>query len=728
MIFKNYYQIYKWHIVGLTLLFFVVFINLFPDGYIILGGDIVQPIRMLENFSGIHYDSFGRASLFYGIFYFLDKIGVSDTMQLSWYLGIFLLGSYLSFLVFCRLVLPMATGMMRMLCALFYATNVYTLYIFTATWGYSSYQILYIFVPVLTGLYIRYLETKKNLYAWLFLLAIFLTSTSFGNPAFALSLGIYFFILTGALFLFSLIRLKKDILKRITLLGLGAVFLNVYWILPLIPQMQAGIQEVSSSEVVNLSERLRKTSNAISDTMRLMPTSEQNRYYPVNFPYNSFSWMEKFIVLLAFIPFFIVLIGYIQKRSERERRLNMVFFTLFVVFIALVARVRAPFEVMNDFLFQLPGLNTLRGYDKLATFTPFLLSTLLLLSIIWIHGKKYSKIVLLGLFSLIIALSLPFYAGGLQTKMSYILSSQKKKDFYEAKQSALVKIPDPYYAVAPVFEADTSDYKISMLPFSPGSSIGRVNFPTWKVNGPHPARFLYSKPYVELTEPYVPGWMFAEDFGNVQIDPQWITDFYGLIGIKYVLYHKDAKPKSIDGFENSRKYLENIGALQNVDDNESFTLYRIDENRLFPYIYATEKQDVFIKPGPDGFSEKVKSLRDKMFSLNYEKLDAKNITVTVDRLANKSHVFLNERYDSLWRAQYIASTGETRMLERDENVKYANAWSTQNKLSGGKIEIYYLPLKLFSVGQWVSGVALSVVIVSLISALYNKITRKRENL
>lgn len=720
LFFKDFFGKYRWETFGVLLLLFVVIINLFPSGYIFLGGDVFQTVKMTDNFSHYYYDWFGRASLFYGIFYFLDALRVSDVVQLSWYLGVFLFGSYISFIAFCSLVFPNTSKLIRVLVALFYALNLFTLYIFTASWGFSYHQILYVFIPVLTGLYLKSLETRQRLYVFLFFLIMFIASMGFGNPAFALSLGIYFFLLTALLFLFRFVKLSKEIIGLIAILVIGSFLLNVYWILPLLPQLRAGIQSVYSSEFVDLSERLEKTSNAIFDTIRFLPTSEQSRYYPANFPYPSFSWVKKYIAFLAFVPFFLVLIGYMRKKDTRERKLYGIFFALFVIFIALVARVRFPFDTMNNFLFHLPGLNTLRGWDKLATFTPFLLTVLILITLSVQEGKRYFKVVLISFSVVAVLLALPFYAGGLQTKLSYILSTQKAKDFHTAKLSALVKVPDEYYSVTKVFQSDKTNNKIAMLPYSPGSSVGRVSLPVWKVNGPDVTQALYGKKYVELYDYYIPGWMFARDFENTQYDPQWVVDLYGLIGVKYIFYHKDAKSESIEKIEPARKYLASIGALKSIDDNRFFTLYRIDESRIFPYVYVTDEQNVFVKPSPEGLSDKVQDLHKKISVFNYERQNPKKTIVAVDKLANQSHIFLNEKYDPLWRAEYTSLDGKRIVFERDENVKYANAWKVPSNLSGGSIEMYYFPLRLFYLGQWISGIALLIVIFGIVVTLRKK--------
>lgn len=697
----------KWLLLGGLALGWAVAINHFPAGYIILGGDVLQPINLDEKFQFLYYEWFGRASLFYGFFYLLDISGVTSTGQLSWYVGVFLFGSYVSFLLFCRLLFPQTSQWLVAGMSLFYATNVYTLYVFTSTWGFTGYQILYVFIPVLTGLYMKALETRKSGFMFLFLVATFIASMSFGNPAFALSLGIYFFLLTVALFASRFTSFDLDATKRIGFLVVGVFLLNTYWILPLFPQLRSGITEVYTSEFVDLTERLRETSNTIYDTIRLLPTSEQNRYYPYNFPYVSLAWMKQIVFYLTFVPFFLVLVGWIQRKYQmkREKKLYAVFFSLFTVFIVLVARVRFPFETLNSFLFQLPGLNTLRGWDKMAILTPFLLSVLLLLSLGVLQRKKYFLGVFVAFGFVAFLLVLPFYAGGIQTELSYILSGNKKKDFRTANYSALVKIPEPYHALADTFRNDMSESKVTMLPFSAGSSVGRVNLPEWKVNGPHPAHALYVKKYIELNDYYLGKWLFAKEFEKSEYNPEWIMDLFGLIGIEYILYHHDAKPKSLEKFELARQYLEEEGAIHPLTKNDSFTLYRIDKQYLFPRVY-TNPDALVLEPRVNGLSEKVHIFRDTLAPMRYERVNAKEMTVSVESLASDQFIFLNEQYDPLWRAEYVSPAGKRSLLKRNDSVKYANAWKVDKIDPTGKIDIYYIPVRLLYIGEWMSGLTL----------------------
>lgn len=705
-----------WFLLGLMILGWVIIVNLFPAGHIILGGDVLQPINLAEKFNFLYYEWFGRASIFYGFFYLLDVLGVTNTTQLSWYLGIFLFSAYFSFALFCRLIFPHTQKWIAVALSLFYATNVYTLYIFTATWGFTGYQILYVFIPALTGLYMQALKTRQHRFIFLFLLTTFIASMSFGNPAFALSLSIYFLLLTIILFVFRFASFDWDVVKRIIVLAMGALLLNAYWILPLAPQVRSGVQELSASTDIVLSESLRKTSNAIFDTMRLLPTHEQKIYYPANFPYPSFSWSKHGIAFLAFLPFFIVLAGIFHKIPETRKREYFIFFSLFVIFIALVARARFPFDSFNTILFQWPGFNALRGWDKLAIYTPFLLSALLLGAFSAQYGKKYFWMTFFGFGSVALLLALPFYVGGIQTELSYILSGNKAKNFSVAGYSALVKIPDPYYAVAEIFKNDPNESKIAMLPFSPGSSVGRVNLPQWKVNGPHPANVLYTKKYVELNDYYLGKWIFAKEFERMEYNPEWIIDLYGLIGIEYVFYHHDAKPKILEKFEPTRKYLVEKGMLQPLTENEWFTLYRLDEQYLFPYVYANPDA-ITIEPKVEGISEKIRDFRRHTTSLQYERKNPKEIVVSASAISSDSFIFLNEEYDPLWYAEYVSPDGKRTSLIRNDDVKYANAWKINRVDQQGKIDIYYMPIRLLYPSSILSGVTLFIVILGLIRTL-----------
>lgn len=703
---------YAWFCLGLFVIGWTVWINLFPEGTVVLGGDVLQPMNLHENWLSFHYEWLGRVSLFYGVFYLLDTFGVSETGQLSWYLGIFLFGAYASFFAFTRLVFPKVSGMTGMLASLFYATNIYTLYVFTATWGFTHYQILYVFIPLLVGLFLRAISERDSWrFPLLFLFALAIASTSFGNPAFALGTGVFFLLLTGGVYVTKIAPFDRESLKKLMFMAFGGLLLNAYWLLPLLPQVRSGVSEVESSSDIVLSDSLRKTSNAFFDTVRLLQTHEANLYYPQNFPYVSINWLEGWISLLAFAPFVLVLMSWSRHRGIEDKRLKIFFLGLFACMAALVAHVRFPFDGINTVLFQLPGLNVLRGWDKLAIFTPFLMAALLVPVLVSWQDTRYARLAGAGFFMMTVLLALPFYLGGIQTKMSYILAGNSKKDYRTADYRSLVTIPKPYYDIESVFARDAAENKISRLPFSPGSSVGRVNLPEWGVNGLSPENALYSKKYVEPNNAYFSDWMPGEDFDDSRYDPRWILDWYGLIGVKYIVWHKDARQDSIDALDRSRAYLRDRGDIVPVTDNAWFTLYRINDAYVFPYAYAVSGgREVY--PALSGFSEKVRASKEKTISLSYERKNPKEILIHGDSVAKGSDIVLNERYDSLWKADAVSSDGHRTALPRDESVRYANAWSTAGLRKDESIDVYYGPIRLLRIGTIVSSGAFGALVLA----------------
>jgi hypothetical protein len=273
----------------------------------------------------------------------------------------------------------------------------------------------------------------------------------------------------------------------------------------------------------------------------------------------------------------------------------------------------------------------------------------------------------------------------------------------------LVKVPDTYYSVASIFERDEEVYKLSMLPFSPGSSVGRVSLPAWKVNGPHIARYLYHRPFLELTEQYLPGWKFAEEFVASKYEPQWITDLYGLLNVKYIFYHKDAKEDHIEKMKLIRQRLVETGAIVLVEENDSFVLYRINANSFFPYVYASNVSRSEIPFSVMGLSENIQTLREHSIFPLFSRLNPKRISLKADQLSGYPTIFVNERYDPLWRAEYVPYQGRGILLERDDSVRYANAWKVPSEMDQGEILIYYFPDSLFTISLWVTVLTLVVV-------------------
>ncbi|MFC1756514.1 hypothetical protein ACFLY1_01010, partial [Patescibacteria group bacterium] len=508
-----------YYLLGVLVLLLVVVINRFPAGYVFGGGDTIQLIEAKDSFKNLFFDWQGRAGIFYAVFYFLSFIGINDTIQLSFYLGIFIIGSYISFDLFTRLIFKETPAITRLLISLFYALNLFTLYAFTANWGYSYFLSLYIFVPILVGLYMKYIKTGKYIFGAFFVLVLFFGSSGFGNPAFAISFSILLFFLTLTLFIVGKIEINQKFVLNLAIISFFSVLVNAYWINTVIFIAKDEVQELFSGNIIDLNWWLSHTSNPIINTVRLMHYS--NDYFPDNFPYKA-DFLKTVFKLLSFLPIILIISGLIFLRKMRStyKKYFLSFGALLTLLVVLVARLRPPFEILNYYLYNTWGMNTLRGYDKTAIYVPFIIGVLLLIFFIHMKNKKMALVLML----LLILIPFPFFTGKIQQNLSYRFSNSKaeNKDFREAKYSFLVKIPEEYFEIRNIINRDKTKSFVATLPYSSNDGSGIANYPKWQLYGADITEHLYNKDLIEANRSYFKGWNFAQEFNSESRNPEWV--------------------------------------------------------------------------------------------------------------------------------------------------------------------------------------------------------------
>jgi hypothetical protein len=705
---KWYQSDYFWFVFGLIVLAWVIWVNRFPAGFVIAGDDTAQIIDQAKgSFSLLWYEWQGRVALFYALFFVLDWLGVSNTGQLSWYLGIFLIGSYISFHIFVRLLFPQVDRVIRFLTALFYALNLYTLYVFTYDWGYSHYQSLYIFIPVLIGLYIRFLRSRKLVFGVWLVVVLFLASSGFANPAFALSLAIVLTLILLAMLMTRSIVLDKDLVKNLLIVGGASLLVNAYWIASLMPQVRSGVESIASTNILDLGWWLQYTSNPIIDTLRLMQFNGVS-FFPLNFPYGNHPFVENIFLALTFLPITFLLFGLLQKKTNGEdKKLFWLFVGLLVILVMLVARVRPPFEKINDFLFQLPGFNTLRGYEKFAIFTPFVMAVIFVFVLMRSRTKRYFPAVV-AVFVLMIAVPLPFYAGKLQQNASFIFAKEKEKNYEKSEYSFLVKIPQEYYTIQKTVNNDRDDVKMAGLPYNVIGSIGWVNYPKWKLQGSDITAFLYTKRLINPNGFYFNQWLYADDFNVSSVDPGWMVRMLGMMNVKYVIYHTDVDEQFADQSKRKIAYLEEKKMIERVSKNDYFTLYRIRGDLIIPHIFWSDEV-LNIEPSPMGVLNNTRNLAEKVQKSSYQIIHPKKIVVDVGSI-QQNILTLNEPYDANWVAVYDDG-GKQIELSHTRMLGYANGWKVDETMKkGGTVTITYRSYEWFVIGIWIS---LGMVAVSL---------------
>ncbi len=709
------------YLLGFLVLVVAVAVNLFPEGYVLVGGDTPQFIGGYQSLKSLFYDWHGRAGIFYAFFYFLSRLGISDSLQLSFYLGIFIFGSYVSFDIFARLLFKEISDLPRALVSLFYALNLYTLYVFTYAWGYSHYQFLYIFIPLLTGLYVKFLRSRKNVYAVYFALALLLASPGFANPAFALAFFIFLFVLTIFLIAVKTIAFNKDLLKKVFLLGVFSFLVSAYWILPLIPQMRGGVEGLFSENIIDLNWWLRHTSNPLIDTFRLAQYS--NWYFPDNFPYPNLLKYKDAFAFLTLIPIFLIVLGASKKDIGREnKRKYLVFLGLLLFFVMLVAKVKYPFEFINKFFYNLWGFNTLRSYEKLAIFTPFIFASLLTIISAELEKTKLKKWFALAL-AVVLLTPLPFYLGKLQRNMSAVFVRDtvmmEAKDYRKAKYSFLVKIPDEYYSIQERINSDPDEVKIAALPYNVVDSVGWSNYPKWKLAGVDITRQLYNKEFIYANSFYFNQWLFAKDFNELdKRDPVWIAKLLGLMNAKYIIYHKDVEPRFAEQSQSKIEKLELEGYISLIKENDYFNLYQIKDEFIFPPM-IWQKEKINLEPSPNSIDENFEKIKSGVSATDFQRINPKKFIVKANRINSGQELVFAEPYDKNWRAYAITDDGKKILLKSHYRaLGYANGWNIDKEYPVKEILIEYYPIKLLYWGIAVSSATTLFLAVYLLRYLY----------
>jgi len=688
----------KFFLIGLLILAWVIFINLFPNGYIISSTDTSQIINIKETLREYFFD-FTAWTLYLIPLWLLSFLESPDTLNLSYTLGFFILGAYLSFYAFTRLFFKKSDLLMSAF-SLIYALNVFTLYTFTMHGlGYTPFYYLYLFVPLLIGFYLKFLQKKDFLFLAFFCLALFLASPGFGNPAFALGLILVLFFLTIFLLLTRKINWDKKLFWNLFLLAFFSFLVSAFWILVVLPGMRSGVEDLNSTNPTNLLGALMGSGNQIADTLGINNSS--HNFFPLNFQYQKISFLKNIFIFLTYLPIILIFFFIFYFKKLGHRKIFFSFLALIPLLILGVAKMIPPFEILNYFIFaKVWGMNTLRASDKLFIFLPFFLIASLFIVFNNLDQGKYKKLIF-SLLILLIITPLPFYLGKLQQTVGARLSSGK--DYQTSKLTFLVKIPDEYKLVKSLTKDERKVF-IATLPNNLGwTGTGSTNLPKWKLHGIDATQRLSGRRYIEANYSGFPNWIFASDFNEINSeDEAWIVKLLGMMNAKYILYHKDAPDDDVEKSLPKMKDLESRGMLKNLEENEFFILYEISDKDFIPYL--TWQNETFAVQGNIASIERtVSKIKASASPANFQEINPKKFEVAFENVGE--NLVLAETFNPLWKAYYKLENGKE--IEIKEHFKargYANGWAIDKNIPAQKIIVEYYPIRLMWRGIWINSV------------------------
>lgn len=716
----NFLKNNKYFLLGLVVLSWVIFVNLFPEDFIISSTDTSQIINARENFWYMFLD-FPNTFWYYGLIYLLDIFQISFTRQLSFTMGIFIFGSYISFYIFSKLLFK-TSDFSRSTFSLIYALNVFSLYTLTMHGlGYTSFFYLYIFIPILVGFFIKFLITQKRIFLLFFCLVLFLVSPGFNNPAFALALAIVLFLVVILLIAMKKTEFSQRLFLNVALVIALSFLISTFWVIPTLPLVKSGVESLSTTSPTNLVSALIDGGNPVFDTLGLNNYSHD--YFPYNFPYNNLIWLKGIFIFLTYLPILLLLFAVILVRKMENKELFFVSLSILLFLILGVGKMIHPFESINYFIFvKIWGFNTLRAYDKLAIFLPFFLLFPIFIFFIKLEKTKYRKLGII-LTLLILVTPLPFYLGKLQQNMSIRFAglSPEKKDFRTARLTFLVKIPEDYYKIKNLID-QKDKYFIATLPNNLGwTGTGSSNYPKWKLNGADVTQRILGKKFIEANSPYFNDWIFAAEFSDrVSKENDWIIKLLGMMNAKYIIFHKDAPNEAVQKTIGKMRSLEEGGTIKNLEENDYFILYEINKDYFLPY-FSWQAENFPIQSNADSVGRNFAKIKENSAEIKFQEINPKKFVIDLKNQELGKNLILAENFNPLWKAYYVLDSGEEIEIGAKNHFVargYANGWKIVLPENTAQIVIEYYPIRLMWRGMWISGITILFLIIYLLKYYY----------
>jgi hypothetical protein len=568
----------------------VSYINIFPEGYIFSGGDVVQYFnfeKILNDFNLTWSNQVGEGHFLqyfsYNLFYFFLFI-VSHTFNIGasgqsfFYYFIFLSGSFWSFYITISFFKRTTEERYKTIFSLLYTFNMFTFYNFYYTWGFSPFLFLYILLPLILGTTYKYFSITDKIRFDILgksVVVFFLLNISNGNLPFFISLSIILFLF---IVLFIAFHYKSSDLKhwlQKTAIYFSFMFLCSFWsITPQIIEMIRLIKVFDEGQAFfDLKHWLLWQSLEIQNVFFNIPDIKH--------------YIENISILTLFsITLFLATIGSLFAKKLKTVPLIFLILLLFVIFLINKGKGIISDEMVWSF-FNNPILLSIKSYDKTLIFLPCILLLLLFLNI-KDDLNKYTKY--LYILLLLNSLSVfPLFFGEVQQK--YSVAFNKNEDFKTAKYSYIHSIPKEYYEISLQNNTKLLDYKIFSIPYSVINSSGWINFPKWKVVGSDPTIQLFKHPVVQMNAFSSFGnWNYGEHWNSQnKYESRWLFPFMGLLNVKYMIYHKDIDVNFIDKTIEKIEFYEKEKLLKEINENEYFIFFEINDKYFLPKFYVPEK-------------------------------------------------------------------------------------------------------------------------------------------
>lgn len=732
-------------------------LNLLPFDYIFSQYDIAQQIIPHQILQQIYlwsrYELGTYSTTYSQIPYYLPLTILPTILHTAYYYLIFLIPTYLGILYFYETIKRNGVKTDRKkttLLTILYTISFFPVYSFFYQGGHFPFHNLYSLFPpifILFYLYISkipttselnksgFMKSLRNEGALYPLLAVlFLTNIVNSNIPYFFSLNL---VLLAIAIIYYIIAKARKTIRTLPYIAKLFKFYVLYFLImmwSIVPQI---IQHVSTySSYMNQQQHFSINQWLFWQSMKFTEAFTmfwETRRYLDQIPLTVYGALA--ITILAFVA--------LVAMKKKTAMITILWSTyIFVIFLANKGAYWLP-QSWTLAIFKLPFLAPIRSYDKTLIFMPFLLFAIISYYILVDHekNKRLKQLMLAILCVSQIVASYPLWSGQLVTK--YSQQHAKGEDYTTAKYSPIVKIPQDYYDVAQIlndkYDDGKNQFRVLRLPYGVVNSAGWANFPKWKVNSADPTVQLFDMPTIQpqsYPDDAFGLWNWGIDWNESDASQSlWLFNFMKLTNSRYIIYHKDVKPKFVSETIEKITYYKEKGLIMQIYSGEYIDAYEISEEYWSDHFYVASDISYFTGDYENYSSRLYDPLTDQVFIhteqitnqqlellsnieqtsalINYEYISPIKYKVTIKNADKPLILVMQESYHDGWQlngvnADHIFVNG------------YANGWIIDPE---GRTE---LDLTLYFAPQTLYWVTFAISSLTFLWVLYMIISNKRK--
>ncbi len=577
------------------------------------------------------------------------------------------------------------------LAAIFYFLNPLSM---TQVWGRAvSFQFFaFALIPFFLLMFVLAINRRKIYFCIFGILASYLFSVSYSNPAITVSSWIpvilYFFY-----YLYTNRKEKATTVRTIITLFIyiiGWIFVQFFWIYPFIVR---GKEFLSFN--LGLGDNVLSL-KGVSATSGLLTVLQLFHWEFVGDQYGSF--YHSFIIRTLFFLIPLALLISLPKFKKLPGFYFCVLFFLFSLFLCIGDNPPTGFVLVWVFK-TFPVLQVLRnpyeknGINLMLAYAPFVAIGFVSLSEYFARLTRRPKLTsfYVAFISLVSfgVLIWPMWRGSFSGGYSF---------------NTWISVPIYYNQANDWFNAQDGDFRLLHVPLLPEDG---VNY-TWEhpYQGIEPSEFLFDRQSVSKYNYFFRNYyavlqdrfginrdvsfqkVYGRDSGD--FEEESLVKELAKLNVRYIVLHRDldSEFRGAVNPDSTRDYLNAQSGVKKVITFGALDIYELEIPSKNKLIYSPDADTTYKKVSPSNYEVRIKSNKEN------------------------AQLFLLNTYNDGWKA----FDGETE-LNHTRSFSYANSWRLK-KEGESTINIFFEPQKVSELGKTVSLVSIGFLVFALAYLLF----------